>query len=174
MIAYSQSNVFCWLCFIGLQPPGYVHKMLADTFQPNGLATTPTGIGPGHMDNIDNASISASAQASNDGKTIVVRIANRGDIGANITLMVPGFSGSIAPTTWLLKPPTAAGSNWWPNKAAENPYFNPTLVSPKRNVAEVLQRDVSGSGTDTLLLPPFAYVVVEYARSYQETNEMRL
>jgi|EP00918_Siedleckia_nematoides_P088767 hypothetical protein len=62
----------------GLQPPGYVHKLLADTFQPLGLAITPTGGGPGRMTNIDNASVSASAQASADGKTVVVRLANLG------------------------------------------------------------------------------------------------
>eukprot|EP01043_Picozoa_sp_COSAG02_P070431 COSAG02_NODE_12469_length_1541_cov_1.079750_3_plen_77_part_01 len=77
------------------------------------------------MNNIDNASISTSAQASDDGKTITVRIANMGDTGANVTLVVPGFSG-VTPTTWLLQPPVAVGSNWWPNKAADNPYFNPT------------------------------------------------
>ena len=78
--------------------PGYVHSMIASTWQPNGLSVTPRGrFGSGL------APVGASAQASQDGKTVVVRPTNSGDSAATAELVVPGFSGVSKPTTWTLQ-----------------------------------------------------------------------
>ena len=115
------------------------------------------------MNNIDNTSVGASAQASNDGKRLVVRITNVGDAGAAITLDVPSFSGVVTPTTWLLQAPVTTGSNWYPSKGADNPFYDPTRISPKRDADGVLLDTHTGT-VDKLALPPFSYLVVEYAR----------
>ena len=141
--------------------PGYVHKLLADTWQPNGVDVSPRGAWQ-RDSNYDNATVGASAQASDDGKTVVVRITNSGDTPAAISLSVKGFSGGATkPTTWLLEAPPLAGSTWWPDKGGTNPHDEPTLISPKRGSARVgLGLGLGAGGGDALALPPFAYEVL--------------
>eukprot|EP01052_Picozoa_sp_SAG31_P054929 SAG31_NODE_14884_length_782_cov_0.975110_1_plen_143_part_00 len=141
-----------------------MHKLFAETYQPNGLSISPVGGSVGRMGNIDNASVAASAQISDDKKTVVVRITNVGDTGATIILHVPSFSGSITPTIWLLRAPVSPGSTWFPNKNADNPYYSPELVSPTRNVDGVIKRG-SNAAVDELELPPFTFITVEYVKS---------
>ena len=98
---------------------------------------------------------------------------------------MPGFTGgAVKPTTWLLQAPITVGSNWWPQKGASNPYDNPTLISPQKNAPGVivpLRAAAAGGGggvsarsasidhmaagggmADSLALPPFAFLTVEY------------
>merc|ERR1711920_1154124 len=52
-----------------LQPPGYVHKMIKDTWQPNAVRVTLSpDMRPGW-----NSNYSVSAQRSDDGQILVVR-----------------------------------------------------------------------------------------------------
>eukprot|EP01047_Picozoa_sp_COSAG01_P038337 COSAG01_NODE_3106_length_6575_cov_25.785207_4_plen_287_part_00 len=146
-----------------LQPPGWVHKLLHSTWQPNGLAVTPLDHW-GRAGDRMNATVGASAQASDDGQTVVVRITNQGDQAANVTLTVPGFSGSTraGPTTWLLRPLVTEGSSWWPDKGSGNTPFQPTRISPRKNSPELAALALADVGADVLHLPAFSYLVVQY------------
>ena len=99
---------------------------------------------------------------------------------------MPGFTGgAVKPTTWLLQAPITVGSNWWPQKGAFNPYDNPTLISPQKNAPGVMMHlraaaaaaggggasarsasidmaEGTGGMADSLALPPFAFITVEY------------
>eukprot|EP01050_Picozoa_sp_SAG11_P015267 SAG11_NODE_1960_length_3998_cov_3.835599_4_plen_326_part_00 len=59
-----------------LQPPGHVHAMVAKTWQPNGLATTLSGIdnSPDLWGSRWNKTVAASASASDDGKAVTIRL----------------------------------------------------------------------------------------------------
>ena len=117
-----------------------------------------------------NATVGASAQASADGETIVVRITNQGDQAANISLAVPGFSGGkTKPVTWLLGPSVTSGSDWWPSKGSGNSPFQPTLISPQKDAASVAP--TSGGGVDVLQMPAFSYLVVEYASTTTDATD---
>jgi hypothetical protein len=71
-----------------IQPPGYVHSMIASTWQPNGIETSARV-----PYNDPTATIGASAQASDDGKTVVVRITNMAMMAAKVELTIAGFTG---------------------------------------------------------------------------------
>ena len=64
---FDQAMAFFLPNMTWLQPPGYVHQMVNQTFQPNGLSLTL---------NDTSSSSTASAQASDDGSTVVVRLTN--------------------------------------------------------------------------------------------------
>ena len=141
-----------------LQPPGHVHAMIAQTWLPNGLEVTPRGAYMGSRD-YDDAEIGASAQASADGHTVVVRITNAGFTEANVTLRVEGFSGRTRPKTWLLE--AHDGQHEFPDREAVNPHSNPDAISPKVNSSRLgFQTEL---GTDRVHVPAFSYVVLEYA-----------
>merc|ERR1712060_802418 len=119
-----------------LQPPGYVHKMIAETWQPNALK-------------IDaNSSTTASAQKSDDGKTLVLRYANPAPATA-VTVHLKGGMSDVAytsATTWTL-------SSDDPNAA--NPPGQPSLISPVKATLPSF-----GDGT-VLKIPANSYVIVE-------------
>ena len=62
-----------------LQPPGFVHQMISETMQPNGLEVSITNSSL-------SANLTASAQQSDDGKTLVVRLANVGKRAVTLSL----------------------------------------------------------------------------------------
>jgi hypothetical protein len=84
--------------------------MIASTWQPNGIETSARV-----PYNASNASICASAQVSDDGKTVVVRITNMGMVPAKVELTIAGFTGladdaddgdagfATPPETWTLQ-----------------------------------------------------------------------
>ena len=74
--AYDQGMSFFLPNSTWLQPPGLVHRLLKDTLQPNMLRV-----------NTSDNRVSASAQRSEDGGTVVVRLANT-DTVANATQTV--------------------------------------------------------------------------------------
>merc|ERR550514_1433840 len=67
--AFDQGISFFLPNMTWIQPPGYVHAIIASTWQPNGLEASPRV-----AYNSPNETVGASAQASDDGKTVVVRI----------------------------------------------------------------------------------------------------
>jgi hypothetical protein len=104
--------------------------------------------------------IGASAQASNDGKTVVVRLTNMGMSATTVELVVPGFSGGAKPVTWTLQ---SVGSDGKVDKDGANPPADPTKISPQKGGADdVLIGQGVAHGGDTVLVPAFSYVVVEY------------
>lgn len=149
--------------------------MIASTWQPNGVEVTPRIPYSDHPP--PNATVGASAQASDDGKTIVVRITNMDqDTPAKVELDVPGFSGNHAaalrqrsggdsagkPTVWTLQ---SVGADGKVDPDGANPPSNPTMISPQKNSAAAGVELMVGSGTnggDMLTVPPYSYVVVVY------------
>ena len=132
------------------EPPGYVHAMIEATWQPNAISVTPRGR---YNDKATGQAVGASAQASEDGKTVVVRLTNMGETAATAELVVPGFSGGASkPTSWTLQSPG--------DKDGANPPSDPTKISPQRGTVGV--GDGRAQSGDTVQLPPFSYVVVEY------------
>ena len=137
-----------------VQPPGYIHSMIASTWQPNGLGVTPRG-----RYNQAAQLLGASAQASEDGKTVVVRLTNMGDSATTAELVVPGFSGVAKPTTWTLQSVVAGGKV---DKDGANPPGDPTKISPQKGAAKVGMGEGVAQGGDTVEVPAFSYVVVQY------------
>ena len=125
--------------------------MIASTWQPNGLFVTPRGRynsgGP----------IGASAQGSDDGKTVVVRITNTGDSAAQIERVVPGLSGVSEPTTWTLQSVTDGKVD----KDGANPPSDPAKISPVQGALEV-GVGAGDRGGDIIQVPAFSYVVAQY------------
>ena len=118
--------------------------------------------------NAPGQTIGASAQASDDGKTVVVRITNMGMVAANVELNVGGFthcagndSGSNAapPETWTLQSVFANGTV---DENGANDPGNPTAISPVKGLTEVDVGAGKGGG-DSMSVPAYSYVVVEYA-----------
>ena len=73
-----------------LQPPGLVHKMYWDTWQPNGVAVITNSSA-----SCPQAGVDFSAQASDDGKTVVLRLLNsNGEQSVNYTIDVHGGTSS--------------------------------------------------------------------------------
>ena len=144
-----------------IQPPGYVHSMIASTWQPNGVEVTPRIPYSDHP--APGSTVGASAQASDDGKTVVVRITNMDQgTAAKVELDVPGFSGSGKPTTWTLQ---SVGADGKVDPDGANPPGNPEMISPQKNSDAVgVELTVGGgaNGGDMLTVPPYSYVVVVY------------
>jgi len=87
-----------------LQPPGFVHQMISETMQPNGLEVSITNSSL-------SANLTASAQQSDDGKTLVVRLANVGKRAVTLSLNVSGAArlggdDVVDATMWLLASPS--------------------------------------------------------------------
>ena len=145
-----------------IQPPGYVHAMIASTWQPNGLAVTPRV-----PYNSPNETVGASAQGSADGKTIAVRITNMDKAtAAKVEVVVPGFSGgSSKPAVWTLQ---SVGADGKVDADGANSPGDPTMISPKKAAAEEVEVGAGASGGDMVTVPPFAYVVVEYGGASSE------
>jgi alpha-L-arabinofuranosidase len=150
------------------------HSMIASTWQPNGLEVSPRipySNTPAPNNN-ETLSLGASAQASDDGKTIVVRITNMDkDKPAKVELIVPGFSGdtsaaaassSSKPTTWTLQ---SVGADGKVDPDGANSPGDPAMISPKKDsdaVGVELTVGTGASGGDSLTVPPYSYVVVVY------------
>merc|ERR1712160_208664 len=127
--AFDQGISFFLPNMTWLQPPGYVHKMIADTWASKGLNVSvstevpATGKGP--------QSPSASAQLSDDGKTVYVRVAV--DTATTVVLQ---FNGK--PLSGVVKRTTISALN----KDAANSPGDPTFISPVASTVD-LQNDGS-------------------------------
>lgn len=128
-----------------LQPPGYVHAMHADTWQRNGLRADIHALPGAHA-----ANVSVSAQQSDDGKTLAVRLANTGNHSVTISLesvTTGGWSrlGFVSNATLhLLASPTN-------NELDANTPGEPTRVSPVISTMNIGNK---------LVLPPVSAAVV--------------
>jgi len=120
-----------------LQPPGYVHKMIAQSWQPNALAFTGAN------------NTAFSAQSSEDGKSVVLRFVNSASQqqSATVTLQQDGAALGVSTSAQMV---TMSSSD----PGAANPPGDPTLVSPK---SSSLPNFKSGS---TIILEPSSYTVV--------------
>lgn len=163
------------------QPPFYVHKLIKDTWQPNAVNFSLAGTGCGRVDRVHGAE-QVSAQASDNGKSIVVRYVNKGAAPANITIQFPstitGADTSSGPTTgdtsiYTTTATTAISILSWPDLAAANTPAEPTKISPKPAaaahcpgsfdaVADACRLDEGGALQ--LTVPEQAYVVVTVTR----------
>lgn len=133
--------------------------MIASTWQPNALGVTPRGryVNPRSGD----GGVGASAQASDDGKTVVVRLTNMGMSAATVELVVPGFSGGASkPVTWTLQ---SVGYDGKVDTDGANPPADPTKISPQKGGADIgIGQGVANKGGDRVPVPAFSYIVVEY------------
>jgi hypothetical protein len=136
-----------------LQPPGYVHMMIDQTWQPNALNVSATASG-----NPIPATTLYSAQKSNDGTTLVLRYVNFASAtipapATKVTVHLKAKDGSAVQTTgtatvWTLESLDAS---------AANPPGDPTRISPKKST---LASFADGTILD---VPSNAYVIVEAA-----------
>jgi alpha-L-arabinofuranosidase len=124
-----------------LQPPGYVHQMIDQTWHQNALKVTSDGTGAGTI----------SAQKSDDGKTLVLRVVNYA--GKDKLAPPTQFTVKIDPPPASKKPATV-----WTMRStdplAANPPGQPSLISPKESTLAEF-----GDGT-MLELPSNSYTIV--------------
>lgn len=117
-----------------IQPPGYVHQMISNTWASKGVAITVAGGGT-----------SASAQLSDDSKTVYVRVASTPGGKVQITLKGFPYRGTANATTI-----SASDLN-----AANSP-ANPTYISPEPFVATF-----GSDGTSQNAVPENSFTVFE-------------
>ena len=130
-----------------LQPPGWVHAMIAQTWQPNNLAVSfsTDGKRPAMA-----ARHAVSAQGSDDGRTVVVRVVN-GDWGPNANttaaVTVHGLGAIRGGSTSTISYPSLSGANT-PSQ--------PTLVAPIASSFGVMPAG------NTFLTPAHSYTVFTF------------
>ena len=111
--AFDQGISFFLPNMTWIQPPGYVHAMIAKAWQPNGVNATSY-----------DAKLKLSAQVSDDGRTAAVSLANDDAQPKLLTLTVAGVHPSaVAQATTLF----AANGD----VETANPPSDPTRVSPQ-------------------------------------------
>ena len=113
--AFDQGISFFLPNMTWIQPPGYVHKMIAETWAVKGLKATVTGTGA-----------SASAQLSADGASVFVRFASTAAGSVTLTLGGKPVTGSIKATTIAAADLDDA-----------NPPSDPTHISPQSSTVVV-------------------------------------
>ena len=118
-----------------LQPPGYVHTMINDNWQPNGVQVV----------GLVGTVYSASAQVSDDRRSLTIQVVNPQPTVGNVTLLVTGFTASGPATVSTLSSTNVDGGN----TASQ-----PTLIAPVATSASW------SNGAVTLLLPPNSFTVV--------------
>ena len=120
--AYDQGISFFLPNMTWLQPPGYVHQMITQTWGDFGLAVSIDG---GALQ--DGGIYAANAQVTADGGTIFVRFASRVAVPTTFELSVEGVALSPSATRWQLASPTGNGAD-------ANTPSQPTLVAPVQSV----------------------------------------
>lgn len=120
-----------------IQPPGYVHAMIGQTWADQGLNVTGT-------ENTD--VISVAAQKTADGSELVVRVVNNQGFSTSLTLNVIGAHLNPQATVWTL-------ANSDPS-AANSPAF-PTAVAPSKTTQTI----VNGG---TVTLQPYSFTVIVF------------
>jgi len=113
--AFDQGLVFFLPNMTWGQPPFYVHKMITQQWAPNVLNVTANDYSPSDLSKI------MSAGLSDDGKTLVLRIANPlGALNGTVTVVGKSVTGASATQVCLQSD----------DMSAANTPANPTLVSP--------------------------------------------
>ena len=127
-----------------MQPPGYVHSLLASTWEPLALATA---ISDGEI-------ASVSAQQAADGAIVVVRLVNNAPqpLNASVTLL----DATAAPLNLSGRSHLAAWSLQSANLDAANTAAEPRAVSP---VALHVPLESHGA---TVAMRPYDYTVLQF------------
>ena len=120
-----------------LQPPGYIHQMIHNTWQPNALQFDPA-----------NATATFSAQKSDDGKTLVLRYVNDASTPTKFTVNI----ATCGPP--LKKAPAAVWTLSSNDLNAANPPGNPTLISPVQSTIAAF-----GDGT-SVSVAAYSYTII--------------
>ena len=131
-----------------IQPPGYVHQMIHKTWLPFAVQVdTIGGTAP-------NATLSASAQTSEDGKHLRILVANNGTASCRTDVVVNGWevaaAGKSGGASITAKLAVLSGDADDANTPA-----NPTKISPTSKAVQWKQ-----TGATQLLLPPLSFAVV--------------
>ena len=141
--AFDQGISFFLPNMTWIQPPGFVHKMIHDTWQPNGVnATVQSGAG-----------VSASAQKSEDGKVLVVRLVNDDAAPKQLTLAVHGMPVAVNVAGTTLSAPNG-------DLEAANPPGDPARVSPVSFGAKA-----AADNTVAATLAPRSFTVLVFDRA---------
>ncbi len=127
-----------------LQPPGVVHAMLKDTWEPNALAVALSGGG---------GEISAAAQIAGDRSRVVVELANTlwGSAPGTASLSLSGFAPAAAVDLYLMAEPGSGAVN----STAGNTPANPTYIQAVHSTLAW-----PASGVLNITLPPLSAAVV--------------
>jgi hypothetical protein len=97
-----------------LQPPGYVHKMLHDTWLPNALAVSVTG----------SATLSVSAQMAEDRSALRLIIVNNQTRAITTSVILDGWLAGVRANVTTLSAPSLG---------VDNPPGRPDLISPQQS-----------------------------------------
>lgn len=133
-----------------MQPPGLVHAMLKDTWQPSALAVSVTGGGTAGA-----ARVSAAAQIASDRTSVTVELANSvwGSVPGSASISFQGFTPAGAVDVYMMAEPGQGAVN----STAGNTPANPTYI---QSVHSTLPWPASG--TLTLALPPLSAAVLVF------------
>ena len=134
-----------------LQPPGWAHAMIARSWQPLNLRVTEAGdcftTGPDNQ-----TPVSVSAQRSDDGGTVAVRVTARAAI--TLQLALPGVAASSVNVTTLA----------WPERDGVNTPAEPLRIVPKHEGLRLLSSPpppANGSYSFALAANSFTTLVFE-------------
>lgn len=123
-----------------IQPPGYVHKMIYDTWLPDAVAVDTTH------------SLSCSAQRAKDGSKLRLLMVNTAQQETSIRINIEGMSTNPTVTVTTL----TAG-----DLSAANPPGQPSLVSPAT-------KQVSLKSEDTLKVPGYSFTIAMFDEATTE------
>lgn len=120
-----------------LQPPGFVHVMVKDTWAP---ATVKSTVTAGDV-------LPFAAQLSADAHTLYLRAVNTQGSALNVTISFPGAPiSSIAGQLWTLG---------GPDPSADNTPANPSAISPVQAPLPLQ----AGATSLLLTLPPYTFAI---------------
>ena len=131
-----------------LQPPGHVHAMIKDHWLPMGVAATlapPTPPGA-------TALYSASAAASYDASTVVLRYANSGVEAQALAVTIDGEAAPLPTTVVQISDPDLLNAN---------PAGDPDRISPKEIEPRALR---AGRSDAALVVPGQSFTVMVWKR----------
>jgi len=120
-----------------IQPPGYVHQMISQTWADQSLSTTVSAMFP----------YPTSAQKTNDNKILYIRLVNNQGNDGSVSLTLTGFTASSTVNVLTL---SSANVN------AANTPANPTAISPVRS--QITFNGNAGS----ISVPAFSFVVLTF------------
>lgn len=120
-----------------LQPPGYVTLMISSHYQPVSLPVETEG----------SRALDICAKRSEDGKTLVVQIANPGDTEETATFQLRNFP---------LQQATAEVEQLAAPLHAANTANQPNAITPKRSTWN------HGNGTQSCTFPPHSFTVMTF------------
>lgn len=139
--AFDQGITFFLPNMTWIQPAGYTHKMIHDTWQPNMLTV---------HDYTGNPTPTASAAVSSDSKSLTLRLVNTGNTTMEKVVVIKGMEvQEQALVTELASPSQEAYAGY-----SGNPPGQPNTISP---VTYKVHTDDSGV---SLVMKPFSFVTV--------------